>query len=118
MALCADFADFLTVDMCSSSILYLWQRLLCNEGSALQISCPAADAVVSLFNCLLFKCQLPDQAVFNFCWSLQATPKVEFSDDEAAKMTDKIQNAGTEVVEAKAGKGSATLSMVSITLTE
>jgi len=41
----------------------------------------------------------------------QATPKVEFSDDEAAKMTDKIQNAGTEVVEAKAGKGSATLSM-------
>ena len=28
-------------------------------------------------------------------------------------MTDKIQNAGTEVVEAKAGTGSATLSMVS-----
>lgn len=43
---------------------------------------------------------------------MQATPKVEFSDDEAAKMTDKIQNAGTEVVEAKAGAGSATLSMV------
>ncbi|KAL3148283.1 hypothetical protein ABBQ38_013749 [Trebouxia sp. C0009 RCD-2024] len=41
----------------------------------------------------------------------QATPKVEFSDEEAAKMTDKIQNAGTEVVEAKAGAGSATLSM-------
>lgn len=50
------------------------------------------------------------------CWSLQATPKVEFSDDEAAKMTEKIQNAGTEVVEAKAGKGSATLSMVSLVL--
>ena len=44
--------------------------------------------------------------------AVQATPKVEFSDDEAAKMTDKIQNAGTEVVEAKAGAGSATLSMV------
>lgn len=43
---------------------------------------------------------------------------MEFSDEEAAKMTDKIQNAGTEVVEAKAGKGSATLSMVSITLKE
>lgn len=28
-------------------------------------------------------------------------------------MIDKIQNAGTEVVEAKAGTGSATLSMVS-----
>jgi hypothetical protein len=27
-------------------------------------------------------------------------------------MTEKIQNAGTVVVEAKAGKGSATLSMV------
>ena len=29
-----------------------------------------------------------------------------------AKLTDRIQNAGTEVVEAKAGAGSATLSMV------
>jgi len=43
---------------------------------------------------------------------MQATPEVEFSDEDAAKMTDKIQNAGTEVVEAKAGAGSATLSMV------
>lgn len=41
----------------------------------------------------------------------QTTPQVEFSDDEAAKMTERIQNAGTEVVEAKAGAGSATLSM-------
>ena len=44
---------------------------------------------------------------------LQATPEVSFSDEDAAAMTDKIQNAGTVVVEAKAGKGSATLSMVS-----
>ena len=44
---------------------------------------------------------------------MQTTPQVEFSDDEAAKMTERIQNAGTEVVEAKAGAGSATLSMVS-----
>ena len=43
---------------------------------------------------------------------VQATPKVEFTEEEAAKMTDRIQNAGTEVVEAKAGAGSATLSMV------
>ena len=42
----------------------------------------------------------------------QTTPKVEFSEEEAAKMTERIQNAGTEVVEAKAGAGSATLSMV------
>ena len=35
----------------------------------------------------------------------------EFSDDDAAAMTQRIQNAGTEVVEAKAGGGSATLSM-------
>ena len=44
---------------------------------------------------------------------MQTQPEVEFTTDEAAKMTDKIQNAGTEVVEAKAGAGSATLSMVS-----
>ncbi|KAK9818324.1 hypothetical protein WJX72_010603 [[Myrmecia] bisecta] len=41
----------------------------------------------------------------------QASPKVEFSDADAAKLTERIQNAGTEVVEAKAGAGSATLSM-------
>jgi malate dehydrogenase len=35
----------------------------------------------------------------------------EFSEDAAAAMTKRIQNAGTEVVEAKAGGGSATLSM-------
>ncbi|GHA04038.1 malate dehydrogenase [Oceanisphaera arctica] len=34
-----------------------------------------------------------------------------FSDDEIEKLTYRIQNAGTEVVEAKAGGGSATLSM-------
>lgn len=36
---------------------------------------------------------------------------VKFSDDEVAQLTHRIQNAGTEVVEAKAGGGSATLSM-------
>nr|BAD30063.1 malate dehydrogenase [Shewanella sp. T4609] len=36
---------------------------------------------------------------------------VSFSEEEAAAMTKRIQNAGTEVVEAKAGGGSATLSM-------
>ena len=34
-----------------------------------------------------------------------------FSDEEVAALTDRIQNAGTEVVKAKAGGGSATLSM-------
>ncbi|NHH99848.1 MULTISPECIES: malate dehydrogenase [Oceanimonas] len=34
-----------------------------------------------------------------------------FSDEEIEKLTYRIQNAGTEVVEAKAGGGSATLSM-------
>lgn len=43
---------------------------------------------------------------------MQTQPKVNFSEEEAAKLTDRIQNAGTEVVEAKAGAGSATLSMV------
>ena len=41
----------------------------------------------------------------------QVTPRVTFTDDQLAKLTDRIQNAGTEVVEAKAGAGSATLSM-------
>jgi len=36
---------------------------------------------------------------------------VSFSDQEVADLTQRIQNAGTEVVEAKAGGGSATLSM-------
>lgn len=36
---------------------------------------------------------------------------VAFTDDEVASLTHRIQNAGTEVVEAKAGGGSATLSM-------
>ncbi len=36
---------------------------------------------------------------------------VSFSDDEIESLTKRIQNAGTEVVEAKAGGGSATLSM-------
>ncbi|WP_220720307.1 malate dehydrogenase [Agarivorans litoreus] len=36
---------------------------------------------------------------------------ISFTDEEIAAMTTRIQNAGTEVVEAKAGGGSATLSM-------
>ncbi|WP_028109696.1 malate dehydrogenase [Ferrimonas futtsuensis] len=36
---------------------------------------------------------------------------VTFSEEEIASLTHRIQNAGTEVVEAKAGGGSATLSM-------
>ncbi|MBP6123370.1 MULTISPECIES: malate dehydrogenase [Providencia] len=36
---------------------------------------------------------------------------VSFTDEEIAALTKRIQNAGTEVVEAKAGGGSATLSM-------
>lgn len=38
-------------------------------------------------------------------------PKVSFSDEERDALTDRIQNGGTEVVQAKAGAGSATLSM-------
>jgi malate dehydrogenase len=41
----------------------------------------------------------------------QASPSVSFSKEELDRMTVRIQNAGTEVVEAKAGAGSATLSM-------
>lgn len=38
-------------------------------------------------------------------------PSVVFTDEELQELTARIQNAGTEVVEAKAGTGSATLSM-------
>ena len=41
----------------------------------------------------------------------QAEPAVSFNPEELEKLTVRIQNAGTEVVEAKAGTGSATLSM-------
>lgn len=41
----------------------------------------------------------------------QVSPNVSFSQEELDALTKRIQNAGTEVVEAKAGGGSATLSM-------
>ncbi|CAL8464917.1 g4452 [Coccomyxa elongata] len=41
----------------------------------------------------------------------QATPRVDVSPETAKALTERIQDAGTEVVKAKAGKGSATLSM-------
>lgn len=44
----------------------------------------------------------------------QATPFKELPLDVLAPLTERTQNAGTEVVEAKAGAGSATLSMVSV----
>ncbi|WP_430457038.1 malate dehydrogenase [Rheinheimera sp.] len=42
---------------------------------------------------------------------LSQVKDVTFTDEEVAALTYRIQNAGTEVVEAKAGGGSATLSM-------
>lgn len=41
----------------------------------------------------------------------QCTPSVSFPDDQLKALTERIQEAGTEVVKAKAGTGSATLSM-------
>lgn len=41
----------------------------------------------------------------------QATPKANLDDDIIKALTKRTQEGGTEVVEAKAGKGSATLSM-------
>jgi len=41
----------------------------------------------------------------------QCTPAVSFPQDQREALSVRIQNAGTEVVEAKAGAGSATLSM-------
>ncbi|XP_011162790.1 malate dehydrogenase, mitochondrial [Solenopsis invicta] len=41
----------------------------------------------------------------------QCTPSVSFPEDQLKALTGRIQEAGTEVVKAKAGTGSATLSM-------
>lgn len=41
----------------------------------------------------------------------QVKPPVSFTTEEVKHLTERIQNGGTEVVEAKAGAGSATLSM-------
>lgn len=41
----------------------------------------------------------------------QCCPVVQFPDDQLKALTERIQDAGTEVVKAKAGAGSATLSM-------
>ena len=41
----------------------------------------------------------------------KARPKAAFTDEEVEELTARIRDAGTEVVEAKAGAGSATLSM-------
>merc|ERR1711970_637822 len=41
----------------------------------------------------------------------QCSPAVEFPADELKALTERVQDAGTEVVKAKAGAGSATLSM-------
>lgn len=41
----------------------------------------------------------------------QCNPSVSFPDDKLKALTGRIQEAGTEVVKAKAGTGSATLSM-------
>ncbi|GJQ98422.1 malate dehydrogenase, mitochondrial [Tanacetum coccineum] len=45
------------------------------------------------------------------CFLRQATPKLNLSDEEITALTIRTQDGGTKVVEAKAGKGSATLSM-------
>merc|ERR1711881_492545 len=41
----------------------------------------------------------------------QVTPKMSFPEEQVQALTARIQDAGTEVVQAKAGAGSATLSM-------
>ena len=59
----------------------------------------------------------PGPCTHNLRPSLQATPgPISFTQEEIEKLTDRIQNAGTEVVEAKAGAGSATLSMAQVWL--
>lgn len=41
----------------------------------------------------------------NLFFLIQCTPKVDFPQDQLEKLTGRIQEAGTEVVKAKAGAG-------------
>lgn len=50
--------------------------------------------------------------LFDLC--PQVKPSVTFTNEELEKMTERIQNAGTEVVNAKAGAVSETLSLALI----
>ena len=45
------------------------------------------------------------------CGFLQVVPKKSMTEQEIDALTKRTQDGGTEVVQAKAGKGSATLSM-------
>lgn len=46
-------------------------------------------------------CVMGDES--KLLYSVQVKPTVSFTDDELEKLTERIQNAGTEVVNAKAG---------------
>ena len=48
----------------------------------------------------------------------KTSPKASFTDKETEKLTDRIQNAGTEVVNAKAGSVSNFFVFVQMHLTE
>ncbi|CAN6554685.1 unnamed protein product [Malus baccata var. baccata] len=50
------------------------------------------------------------------CLCMQVKPHCSFTKEETEYLTNRIQNGGTEVVEAKAGAGSATLSMAYTTV--
>lgn len=50
--------------------------------------------------------------------ALQCTPKVDFPQDQLATLTGRIQEAGTEVVKAKAGAGESQASRGVGTLTQ
>lgn len=57
---------------------------------------------------IILLCYIPQRDLFD---NIQASPQANLSDDLIKTLTKRTQDGGTEVVEAKAGKGSATLSM-------
>lgn len=60
-------------------------------------------------------CGLTEFCFITNFW-IQATPKANLSDEQIEALTKRTQDGGTEVVEAKAGKGSATLSMAYVSI--
>ena len=72
----------------------------------------AMESSCIVFRCYIatdpkpFKILVPLHLTYPFCQFFQVTPEVSFTVDELVQLTERIQNAGTEVVNAKAGTAS------------
>ena len=80
--------------ICTSSHLHFDKKLSIEIGHDKEARVSWEQSQIVRLNFLMY-CQI-------YCF-FKTTPKVSFTNDETEKLTDRIQNAGTEVVNAKAG---------------